>query len=599
MSFTSALPTPQILLKSTVPYRADRAKGYDTTVSLIALAVATDSASGFELAELETYLYLLAIDVALGSDTLVELVIPAYITAFDAASAVDRLFALAVPLSAADSVRLRELLATARAALTGADSASALDRAVEYGILPPAVLPPALPPVPPPFPLPPVASGIEGQKWSMLMDTIGDLAPDITQRRMIAISDVLNFDLFWNNLIRLLAGLLTVTDFGVGLTDFDLFYANFRIRLPTLEELLAGFYIVIEPISLEWDFSDYVQFDLGQYFDPNWTLDFPTTLAWFFKSWDQPELGLPYLEDKIARFDVTRYGEGVYYEGALDVTLGANPPLSAAQASALLPLTSYLSVTPWVVEQYAAMLGNYQLGKAVAMRIDFLEKVLKDAFFLGFNMLGYTPLRAREERNGVEGVTVRITVDGKDVGIFVNTLDRITFGFILGVTPLGLGRFTAEKMYTVFRNTAARYAWWRAMRQKEAFVSAASRLVHTVPLEETTSIAKSPRILTYGVHRHAYEEIRGMVARVVGETDPITLNKYALATIEAAYKNRIVHKRSRKWKARMDDESFKRIWLEKWTTMGLNRHVLEELYERARLWRKVLEREKREKPPAL
>jgi len=450
---------------------------------------------------------------------------------------------------------------------------------------------------------PPAASGIEGQKWLMLVKTVGDLAPDITVRRMIAISDVLNFDLFWNNMIRLLSGLLTVSDFGVGLTDFDLFHANFRIRLPTLEELLRGIYIVIEPISLEWDFSEYVPIDLGEFFDPSWSLDFAETMRWFFKTDDLPGIGIPYVADKVAYFDITKYGEGVYWKGPVFGTLGSNPTPSPATASALLPLSTYLSVNPWVIAQYAEMLGNYQLGKAVAMRVDFLQKALKNAFFLGFNMLGYTPIRSKEMQNGKEGVTVHVTVDGKDVGIFVTTIDQITFGFILGVTPLGLGRFTPEEAFTAFRSTAARYAWWRAMKQKENFVSAASRLVHTVPPEETTSIAKSPRILTYGVHRHAFEEIRGMVARVVaravGETDPITLNKYALATIEAAYKDRIVHKWSRRWKARMDDESFKRIWLEKWTAMGLNTDVLEDLYERARLWRKVLEREKRVKPPVV
>jgi hypothetical protein len=440
---------------------------------------------------------------------------------------------------------------------------------------------------------------VESQKQKLLQKTLGDQAPEITQRRMIAISDVLNFDLFWNNMLRLLAGLLTASDFGIGLTDFDLFHANFRIRLPTLEELLSGIFIGIESVGLEFDFSEYVQFDLGLYFDPSWKLDFLQTLIWFYKTWETPAIGAPSLLSLIARFDITKYGEGVYYKGSIDVTRGSNPSLTSTQLSSLISQSTYLSVTPWVVEQYAVMLGNRQLGKAYAMRIDFLEKVLKDAFFLGFGMLGYTPIRSKEVRDGQEGVTVHLTVDSEDIGIFVNSLDKITYGFILGVTPLGLGRFTPPETYTIFRNTAARYAWWRAMKQKELFVSPASGLVFSVPLEQRESLPRSPRVTVYGTHRHAQEELRKLVRTLLPDADIFTQNKYYLAALEVAYKNRIVHARLRKWKQMVAEDHFRDLWLRKWESMGLNRDVLEALYERVVSWRKPLEQERREKPLVL
>jgi hypothetical protein len=440
---------------------------------------------------------------------------------------------------------------------------------------------------------------VESQKQKLLQKTLGDQAPEITQRRMIAISDILNFDLFWNNMLRLLAGLLTVSDFGAGLTDFDIFHANFRIRLPTLEELLQGVFIGIEPVSLEFDFSEYVKLDLGLYFDPSWSLDFPQTLKWFFKFEETPAIAFPEANPIIARFDVTKYGEGVYCEEVLTVTLGSNPPVGAGLLKGTVAQTYFLSVTPWVVEQYAVMLGNYQLGKAYAMRIDFLEKVLKDAFFLGFGMLGYTPIRSKEVKDGQEGVTVHLTVDGRDVGVFVNSLDKITYGFILGVTPLGLGRFTPSEMYTIFRNTAARYAWWRAMKQKELFVSPVSGLVFSVPLEQRESVPRSPRITVYGTHRYAQEELRKLVRTLLSDADIFTQNKYYLAALEVAYKNRIVHARSRMWKQAVSEDQFRDLWLRKWESMGLNRDILEALYERVISWRKPLEQERREKPLAL
>jgi hypothetical protein len=322
-------------------------------------------------------------------------------------------------------------------------------------------------------------------------------------------------------------------------------------------------------------------------------------MAWFFKTWDFPEIGMPYALPLIARFDITKYGEGVYYEGVFDVTRGSNPPLAPTQLSGLISQSTYLSVTPWVVEQYAVMLGNRQLGEAVAMRVDFLEKVLKDAFFLGFGILGYTPIRSKEVKIGQEGVTVHLTVDGEDIGIFVNSLDKITYGFILGVTPLGLGRFTLSETYTIFRNTAARYAWWRAMKQKELFVSPVSGLVFSVPLEQRESVPRSPRITVYGTHRHAQEELRKLVRTLLPDTDIFTQNKYYLAALEVAYKNRIVHARLRRWKQMVSEDRFHELWLQKWESMGLNTNVLEEIYARVISWRKPLEQEVREKPLVL
>jgi hypothetical protein len=575
MSFTSVLPTPQILLKPYVGYRAsessDSARGIDASVSLVATFSAADSARVVETAAV---VGVSSSDTAQGTELPTQLV--NLIFGSDTASGVDSTYRL-------------------RAELSSRDLAVGQERVIQYGI--PVI--PSPPPPPPPSPMPPVTSGIDAQKWNLLVKTIGEPAPDIIRKRMIDISEVLNFDLFWNNLLALLAGLLSVSDFGFGLDAFDLFYANFRIRLPTLDELLSGIYIVIEPVTLEFDFSEYVQFDLGLYFDPSWSLDFQQTLQWFFKFDEMPAIAFPEGYQIIARFDITKYGEGVYCSQIPTVSKGTNPILSTDVGSALLYQTRYLSVTPWVVAQYAEMTGSYELGKAVVARIDFLEKVLKDALFLGFNMLGYTPIRSREVKNGQEGVTVHIAVDGRDVNVFVNSLDKITFGFILGVTPLGLGRFTPEETYTVFRNTAARYAWWRAMKQKELFVSQLSTLVHTVPPAEKESVYKSQRIMTYGVHRHLVEVVRSYIASLVPEADAFTQNKYFTAALEAIYKNRVVHARARAWKQKMSDEEFKQIWIEKWTAMGLNRDVLEDIYGRVVVWRKLAEQERREKPLVL
>jgi hypothetical protein len=440
-----------------------------------------------------------------------------------------------------------------------------------------------------------MSSNVESQKQLLLQKTIGDEGPEITRKRMRDIDEILNFDSIYEAMIEMLSGLTSSTDFGVGLTDFDIFHVNFTFRLPTIDEILAGIYVVPIQVSLEVDFSFYVKFDLGQIYDPSKLLDYFQTLNWFFKDGLINTISWQYTYSKVALFDVTKYGEGIYWESdvvPVNPTLGQPIQLTPFQSNALMSLSHYASVKPWVVKQYTVMLGNEQLAKAYLMRKDFLEKTMKDAFFLGFSMLNYSPIRTKEIQNGVEGVTIHVTVDSRDIGIFVHTIDRICYGFILGVTPLGLGRFTPEEAYTTFRNTGPRYAFWRAMKQKQRFQSMATELLFTVPEQERLSIPRSPRVNVYGVHRHAQEQIRSLVTRVVPEAGPSELVKYYHATLEVIYKNRQSHHRIRNWKTQLSDDEFYQMWLEKWKTLGLNSSKLQQIYELVKTWEKPLLLEK-------
>ena len=448
-----------------------------------------------------------------------------------------------------------------------------------------------------------MSNNVESQKQLLLEKTIGDEGPQITRKRMRDIDDILNFDSIYEAMIGILAGLITSSDFGIGLTDFDIFHVNFRFRLPTIDEILAGIYVIPIQISLEQDFSEYVKFDLGLLYDPSKLLDYTQTLNWFFKDGILNPISWQYTYQKIAQiiaiFDKTKYGEGVYCESDLpptNPTLGKQIQLNPLQSNALFSLSHQASLKTWIVKQYTVLLGNEQLAMTYLMRKDFLEKTMRDAFFLGFSMLDYSPIRTKEIQNGVEGVTIHVTVDSRDIGIFVQTIDRICFGFILGVTPLGLGRFTPEESYTTFKNTGPRYAFWRAMKQKQRFQSMTTELLFTVPEQERQSIPQSPRVNIYGVHRHAQEQIRDLVMRVIPDAGPSELVKYYYAALEIVYKNRESHHRIRNWKIQLSEDEFYKVWLEKWKTFGLNTSKLQQIYELVKTWEKPLLLEKVKKP---
>jgi hypothetical protein len=159
-----------------------------------------------------------------------------------------------------------------------------------------------------------MSNNVESQKQLLLEKTIGDEGPQITRKRMRDIDDILNFDSIYETMIEMLAGLTTSSDFGVGLTDFDIFHVNFTFRLPTIDEILAGIYVIPIQISLEQDFSQYVKFDLGLLYDPSKLLDYTQTLNWFFKDGLTNPISWQYTYQKVALFDVTKYGEGIYWE---------------------------------------------------------------------------------------------------------------------------------------------------------------------------------------------------------------------------------------------------------------------------------------------
>jgi hypothetical protein len=130
------------------------------------------------------------------------------------------------------------------------------------------------------------------------------------------------------------------------------------------------------------------------------------------------------------------------------------------------------------------------------------------------------------------------------------------------------------------------------MKQKQRFQSMATELLFTVPEQERLSIPRSPRVNVYGVHRHAQEQIRSLVTRVVPEAGPSELVRYYHAALEVVYKDRESHRRIRNWKTQLSDDEFYQMWLEKWKTLGLNTSKLQQIYGLVKAWEKPLLLEK-------
>lgn len=433
---------------------------------------------------------------------------------------------------------------------------------------------------------------IEAKKQKLFEKTLSIDATDITYNRMLQINDILNFNTMYIQLINILASLATVADYGIGLTDFDLYHIDFDFELPSLDELLAGIHIKQILKSLEEVYSEFAKIELGIDYPIDQLLDYLRTLQQFFKADIWGGIGVPWIFDygQPARYGITYYGTGYYYKFTLPEVRYVKLPLTltSQQASGITQTIQQASLNPQVVAQWKVLLGNEQLAKAMTFRIDFLEKIMEKAMFLGFNIMGYSQFAPKAHKYGADGVEIQYS---ENIMLFLSSLDRALFGFILGITPLGVGRFTKEN-FTIFRSTAPRFAFYRALRIKRRFQSPISGLVFRRGWEAMRNHHKNPSIHKYATHRINIRMLRHRVKNRIAHLvqNAFDQNKYVMPVVDLVYRKRVGHKRSMSWKAKMSDEEFKKLWLEKWAAQGLNKDILNMLYGEYITWQKAVKK---------
>lgn len=415
---------------------------------------------------------------------------------------------------------------------------------------------------------------VENQKQKEFLKTLSEEATDLITERMYQISEVLNFDLIYLSILDMLVGLNLVANLGIGLTDFTLYHIEFNFRLPTLDELLQGLHIIVEQISLEDVFSEFMDFEFGIEYDPSISLDFPTTIFYFFKNDIFPGISFPNLP--IGRYGIDKYGKCIYYTPYLPAPFKPTMPESATDN--LISQITKLSISPHIQAQLVALGVHPDLVKGLTRKVDWFEKCMEKGFFLGANLLDYSRFAPKIYYNGQEGAEIEIEPGKK---IFVPNIDMVSFGFILGVSQLGLDRFVVTNT-TIFRTTGPRFSYYRAMRMKQRFVSPISGLVFRKTWREMQSVHKHRSSLKYGTHRHLIEQIRRQVKGYLAnrDLDAFTLNKYVNAVVDLVYRKRLGHKRTKLWKTTLPEDYFRKLWIEKWKTMGLKKEILEELYSR-------------------
>lgn len=363
-------------------------------------------------------------------------------------------------------------------------------------------------------------------------------------------------------------GMIALAD--IAPVDFQPLSINFRYRLPTREEVGQGIWMVFEPI----DFS--ILFDW--YRDPDL----------FIQTNVREEYWLPTAETRPRKaiYGRTPYGVGYYDPSAVREFIK-----STLYKLRLIrtPDATYRQTVETTREELGI---NREFIKSVYNRLALLMSAQRNAFILGLAVLGRS--RLSEVKDGYAAVPV-MDYDGKVREARIRTLDHIQMGFILGLTPLGYGYLLPKN--TIYRPGSPPFI--RVMTDKirdirnRVVVSTYAYPNYNKP-EEMVDAHRSDRATQYHIlqmqRRHVEEWVKAMLPPE--ESNPVRIRQYQNAMLQlvawAAKRHRWGYNT---WRY-MTEEEFRNWWISYWTSQGLNKDVLNKLYEGSRVWLRELRLQK-------
>jgi|GEM_PF-1597470 len=349
---------------------------------------------------------------------------------------------------------------------------------------------------------------------------------------------------------------------------------DFKIELPTIEEWLEGIRLKFVPIAI----GDYWKTFMYEYFElvvPP-VLDYPTAIEHIvppeYEEYFKKE------ESKKARYGVTKYGEGYY-----------DPPvirefMRATFLEIFKRKPRLKRLRDWLKEVKRTQDFAEWVPASAYHRIALLHEILYNDFILDFGLLNISVLHPKEEK----GRSVEIEdYEGVSRTVEYETLPDAEMGFILDISYLNVDYLIPRDFrYKKTVVGVTPYHTWFSDKKVRDFI-ARYRATHIgfinyQRIEEMMDWHKSERAEQYGELQRIRYTIDSMVTNILKDKD---VDAFRLNLYRRAVNQLIGHKKKRHkwgydgWKA-MSEEEFKNWWIEHWVRQGLNRDLLNLLYER-------------------
>lgn len=404
--------------------------------------------------------------------------------------------------------------------------------------------------------------------------TLTDEAIRITWIRLLDVEPLFS-DYVWLQITP-----FDLTQLGMGLLadiapiDFEPLTIDFTYETPTTEEMEQGIWMKFEPLDFTRLYA--WMLDLDTYIYENFILEILITL------------GTRRLQKAI--YGKTKYGIGYYDPVQLREFLR-----STFYKLRLLrtPDISWKKGLEIIRDVVGAVRG---IDEHVYNRLVLMLSAQKFSFVLGMGVLGYSFLT---EKEGDLGKIPFIDARGNEMEVKFKNLEHLQIGFILGVTPLGYGVLLPMKCIYKMKDGKKNPVAIQAVIDKARRISRRVTLTtwaysnYNRP-DEMTYYHKSERVAQYDTLQWQRRMIEMWVESQIPpeEANPMKLRQYKNAVLQFyAWKAKRHRWGFNAWK-RMTDEEFKEWWLGNWEAQGLNRQVLEKLYEGFKRWLPRLREEK-------
>jgi hypothetical protein len=360
------------------------------------------------------------------------------------------------------------------------------------------------------------------------------------------------------------ASLSSALLFGFDLTDLEPFNLEFDWRFPTLEEWEKGVGVVLEktlnPCAVS--FEEFLEFNIKEEYRPYI---------------EETRLGKGY-------YGVSRYGYSYYdpatvrefLRNATQLMIKKHPDL-LQRKTALLTMARTLGV-------------HEDLAKNIHDKMEMVMTVHTECFILDYGMLDVSKLCMEAVHSESFGIVPYINIDGEYREVEIMTLDDLQYGCILDEGMLDYCYLMPDE--TIYKSAGPEIAPVIDTCIEDKLRRFRGRIALTAPAfsnyvrgDEAVDPTKCERTETWGElvsDRYTLEYVAEQALRqLMPGLDPMKRRTYISAVLQLAGHRGKRHEWGYRVFKAADLDDLKSWWLDYWAQQGLDRSVLEGLYERA------------------
>jgi hypothetical protein len=359
--------------------------------------------------------------------------------------------------------------------------------------------------------------------------------------------------------------------FGLDLTDLEPLNLEFTWRFPTLEEWLRGVGVVIEKIVPDYAVSleEFIRLNIKE-------------------AYQQPILAT--VAEK-GYYGISRYGYSYYDPRAVREFLRSGVALAFRKHPSVVPRRTEL-------ETLARSLGVLEgIARDVHDRISMVVSAHTECFILDYGLLDVSRLCEAAAHSEELGVVPFVDYDGVYREAEILTLADMQSGCVLDLALLDYCFLAADE--DIYRPEAG--AVVDALEDKLARFRA--RVMLTTPAlanyvrgDEAADYHRCERTNVWGElvsMRYAVEhEAEVLLRQMMPGLDPMAMRKYKTAVLQLMGHLGKRHRWGYGVYKAMEEPQLRDWWVGYWERQGLDRSMLEQLYESARTWLPALLRRK-------